>query len=126
MDTSWDASERRSSQRGVWPTKTSSGTSVVDRCRSAFLCNDHCLSALTWENRAIFAVFGVVVSVAFWMVELISLDATDIALQARLGPVMLIAVVWILTSETTAAGIYWDARGPRDTFESNTNLGGLT
>jgi hypothetical protein len=69
---------------------------------------------------AIFAVFGGVVSAAFWMVELISLDATDIALQARLGPVMLIAVVWVLTSATTAAGVYWDARKPRGNFESNT------
>jgi hypothetical protein len=68
---------------------------------------------------AIFAIFGGVFSAAFWMVELISLHATDIALQARLGPVMLIAVVWVLTSATTAAGIYWDARKPRGNFESN-------
>ena len=69
---------------------------------------------------AIFAVFGGVAPAAFWMVELISFDATDIAPEARLGPVMLIAVVWILTSATTAAGIYWDARKLRGNFESNT------
>jgi hypothetical protein len=59
---------------------------------------------------AILAIFGGVFSAALWLVEVISLDATDIALQARLGPVMVVAVVWVLTSAATATGIYWDVQ----------------
>lgn len=62
---------------------------------------------------AILAIFGGLFSAALWLVEVISLDATDIALQARLGPVMVVAVVWVLTSAASATGIYWDVQfGP--------------
>ena len=67
-----------------------------------------------WRLRtrpgAILAIFGGVFSAAFWLVEVVSLHATDIVLQARLGPVMVVAVVWVLTSAATAAGIYWDVQ----------------
>ena len=59
---------------------------------------------------AILAIFGGVFSAALWLVEVISLHATDIALQAQFGPVMVVAVVWVLTSAATAIGIYWDVQ----------------
>ena len=74
---------------------------------------------LRGKKGAILAVFGAVFSAAFWLVEVISLDATDVALHNRIGPVMVIAVVWVLTSAIVAAGIHWDAQMPGGNLESN-------
>ena len=79
---------------------------------SAMACSVLILAGRRLRRRpgAILAVFGGVFSAAFWLVEVVSLHATDIALQARLGPVMVVAVVWVLTSAALATGIYWDVR----------------
>ena len=74
-------------------------------CALTFACR-----RLRGRPGAILAIIGGVFSAALWLVEVISLDATDIALQARLGPVMVVAVVWVLTSAATATGIYWDVQ----------------
>jgi hypothetical protein len=53
---------------------------------------------------------GGLISVGFWWVEVISLHATDAFLQHLLGPVTLIAILWIMSSLVTVAGVAWDAR----------------
>jgi hypothetical protein len=74
-------------------------------CALTFACR-----RLRGRPGAILAIIGGVFSAALWLVEVISLHATDIALQAQFGPVMVVAVVWVLTSAATAIGIYWDVQ----------------
>jgi hypothetical protein len=59
---------------------------------------------------ACLSIYGALISVAFWVIEVISLHATDTILQQTVGPVMLIALVWILTSSMMAVGILWDVK----------------
>jgi len=53
-------------------------------------------------------ICGALISVAFWAIEVISLHATDTILQHTLGPIMLVALVWIVSSSMIAVGILWD------------------
>jgi hypothetical protein len=53
---------------------------------------------------------GALISVAFWVIEVISLHATDAFLQHAVGPIMLIALVWIVSSSMIAVGILWDLK----------------
>ena len=59
---------------------------------------------------ACLSICGALISVAFWVIEVISLHATDTILQHTVGPVMLIALVWILTSSMIGVGILWDVK----------------
>jgi hypothetical protein len=57
---------------------------------------------------ACLSICGALISVAFWAIEVISLHATDTILQHTLGPIMLVALVWIVSSSIIAVGILWD------------------
>jgi hypothetical protein len=59
---------------------------------------------------ACLSICGALISVAFWVIEVISLHATDAILQHTAGPIMLIAIVWIGSSSMTAFGILWDLK----------------
>lgn len=59
---------------------------------------------------AVVASCAGLISAGIWWVEVISFHATDAFLQHFLGPVMLIAALWIVPSLMAAAGIVWDAR----------------
>ncbi len=65
-----------------------------------------------WRGRpgACLSICGALISAAFWVVEVISLHATDAILQHALGPIMLVAVVWIVSSSMIAVGILWDLK----------------
>jgi hypothetical protein len=56
------------------------------------------------------SICGALISVTFWAIEVISLHATDTILQHTLGPIMLIALVWIVSSLMMAVGILWDVK----------------
>ena len=53
------------------------------------------------------AIAGAAISVACWFAETISLHASDAILQSAEGPVMTVAVLWILSSAITAVGVLW-------------------
>jgi hypothetical protein len=110
MDITWVPGENRGGQRSVRQTEASPGACVVGSLGMAFYALILACRRLRGRPGAIHAIFGGVFSAAFRLVEVISLDATEIALQARLGPVMVVAVVWVLTSAATATGIYWDVQ----------------
>jgi hypothetical protein len=90
---------------------------------------------LRGKPGAILAIFGGVFSAVLWLVEVVSLHATDVALQAQLGPIMAIAVVWALSSAATALGVEWDSLscegiqfsklGRNNTFATNDRQAGL-
>jgi hypothetical protein len=65
---------------------------------------------LRGSNEAILAVSGGIFSILVWLIEVISLDETDLVLHAKFGPVMVIAVVWVISAAATAAGIQWSSR----------------
>lgn len=56
------------------------------------------------------ALCGGIASAFFWCVEVISLHITDRILESYAGPVMLIAVVWLVTSAMTAGGLLMEMR----------------
>ncbi len=51
------------------------------------------------------AVEGTLLSIGCWMVEVISLHATDSILYHHVGPLMIVSFVWLLTCAMTIAGI---------------------
>jgi len=53
---------------------------------------------------------GALISVAFWAIEVISLHASDAILQHGLGPVMLVALAWTVSSSLVVIGILWDIK----------------
>jgi hypothetical protein len=65
------------------------------------------------------AAEGTVLSVACWIMEIISLHATDSVLYHRIGPLMVISFVWLLACAMVTAGILMAAsRAPVDLLES--------
>jgi hypothetical protein len=54
---------------------------------------------------AVLAVEGTLLSIGCWLVEVISLHATDSILYHHVGPLMIISFVWLLTCAMTIAGI---------------------
>ena len=73
-------------------------------CALTFACR-----RLRGRPGAILAIFGGVFSAALWLVEVVSLHATYVALHALLGPIMAIAVVWALSSAATTLGVERDS-----------------
>lgn len=61
------------------------------------------------RRGAILAVWGLLLSVACWSVEVISLHATDRLLYHFDGGAMLVAFVWIAACAMTALGLQIDA-----------------
>jgi len=58
------------------------------------------------------AVCGALISAAFWLIEVISLHQTDAVLEHSVGPIMRIALVWIVSTLMTAIGILRDVKRP--------------
>ena len=65
-----------------------------------------------WLNRrfapirgAPLAVCGALLSIGWWLTELISLHAVDAVLYRYIGPLMVVCFVWILACAMTARGI---------------------
>jgi hypothetical protein len=56
------------------------------------------------------AVFGVLLSLALWCTEVVSLHAVDHILYHLVGPWMLVSLVWVLAALMTSVGILLDAR----------------
>jgi hypothetical protein len=54
---------------------------------------------------AALAVEGTLLSVGCWMIEVISLHATDSLLYHHVGPLMVISLVWLLACAMVTAGI---------------------
>jgi hypothetical protein len=59
---------------------------------------------------ACLSICGALLSVVFWLVEVISLHATDAILERTSGPYKLVALMWIGSSAMTAVGILQDAK----------------
>jgi hypothetical protein len=57
------------------------------------------------RTSLVVALSGGIASTFFWCVEVVSLHISDRILESYAGPVMLIAVVWIVTSAMTAGGM---------------------
>jgi hypothetical protein len=68
------------------------------------------LRHLRGRSGACLSICGALISAAFWMIEVISLHATDAILQHALGPIMLVALVWIVSSSMIVVGILWDLK----------------
>ena len=54
---------------------------------------------------AALAVEGTLISIGCWLMEIISLHATDSILYHRVGPLMVISFVWLLACAMVTAGI---------------------
>jgi hypothetical protein len=64
------------------------------------------------------AVAGTLLSIGCWLVEVISLHATDSILYHHIGPLMIISFVWLLTCAMTIAGILRAGFGRGETVGS--------
>ena len=71
----------------------------------------------TWHfwNRpgACLAICGGLISAELWVIEVISLHAIDAVLQRMVGPILIIASVWIVSSALIMLGVLWDAEASR-------------
>jgi len=64
-----------------------------------------------WERPgASLAICGGLISAEFWAIEVISLHAIDSILERKVGPMLIIASVWIVSSALVIVGVLWDAR----------------
>jgi hypothetical protein len=68
------------------------------------------LRILRARPGALLAVSGVLLSLALWCTEVVSLHAVDHILYHLLGPWMLVSLVWVLAALMTSVGILLDAR----------------
>jgi hypothetical protein len=68
------------------------------------------LRILRARTGALLAVSGVLLSLALWCTEVVSLHAVDHILYHLLGPWMLVSLVWVLAGLMTSVGILLDAR----------------
>lgn len=68
------------------------------------------LRTLRERPGACLSLCGALISAAFWVTEVISLHATDTLLQHAAGPVMRVALIWIVSSSMVAWGILWDQK----------------
>lgn len=63
------------------------------------------------RNRAIaFAVSGVVLSLALWCTEAVSLHQVDHVLYHRLGPIMAVSLLWLVACLMTSTGMLLASR----------------
>jgi len=59
---------------------------------------------------ACLAICGGLISAEFWATEVISLHAIDLILERMVGPMLIIASVWIGSSVLIMLGVLWDAK----------------
>ena len=59
---------------------------------------------------ACLAICGGLISAGFWAIEVISLHAIDSILERMVGPMAIIASVWIVSSALIIFGVLWDAK----------------
>jgi hypothetical protein len=59
---------------------------------------------------AYLAICGGLISAEFWATEVISLHAIDRILERLVGPMLIIASVWIVSSTLIMLGVLWDAK----------------
>ena len=68
----------------------------------------------SWNNPgACLAICGGLISAEFWAMEVISLHALDLILERRIGPILIISSVWIVSSALIMFGVLWDTRDLR-------------
>ena len=69
-----------------------------------------CWRSFRHRGTTLLAVSGTLMSVIIWCIELVSLHAVDHVLYARMGGVMAVAFLWILSAGMTSVGILLDPR----------------
>lgn len=68
----------------------------------------------SWNRPgACLAICGGLISAEFWAIEVISLHAIDLILERMVGPMLIIASVWIVSSALIMLGVLWDAKASR-------------
>ena len=67
-----------------------------------------CWRSFRHRGTTLLAVSGTLMSVIIWCIELVSLHAVDHVLYARIGGVMAVAFLWILSAGMTSIGILLD------------------
>lgn len=65
----------------------------------------------SWNRPgACLAICGGLISAEFWAIEVISFHAIDLILERKVGPMLIIASVWIVSSALILLGVLWDAK----------------
>ena len=98
-------------ERAVYDERTLPQEVLTALLASATLVSAATTIRLFWNRPgACLALCGGLISAEFWAMEVISLHAIDLILQRRIGPMLIIASVWIVSSAFIVLGVLWDAK----------------
>jgi hypothetical protein len=98
-------------ERGVYDERTLPQEIVTILLAGATLVAAATTIRHSWGRPgACLAICGGLISAEFWATEVISLHAMDLILERRLGPMLIISSVWIVSSALIMFGVLWDAR----------------
>ena len=68
----------------------------------------------SWNRPgACLAICGGLISAELWAIEVISLHAIDAIFERKVGPILVIASLWIVSSALIMLGVSWDAKASR-------------
>jgi hypothetical protein len=66
-----------------------------------------------YRPGACLAICGGLISAGLWAIEVISLHAIDAILERKVGPILIVASLWTVSSALVMLGVLWDAKTSR-------------